>query len=109
VKLDWTSDDVQIPSSFFKVIVWKGRNGIKSVGLVVDQNELMLETRVNLDKPKPLAPVNIHQWRVSVADIEKRTELDFGATIRNADTIDAARQPNVGEALLRIASFDDLL
>jgi endonuclease G len=36
-KIDLWADDVQIPSSFFKIVVWRGTAGAKAVGLVVDQ------------------------------------------------------------------------
>ena len=51
-------------------------------------------------------------WRRRQAprEIEKRTKLDFGDTIRAADTISAAAQPLVGaEALRPIRAFSDLL
>jgi endonuclease G len=35
--IDKYADDVQIPSSFWKLVVWKGADKLKAVGLVVDQ------------------------------------------------------------------------
>ncbi|PDT64517.1 DNA/RNA endonuclease [Bradyrhizobium ottawaense] len=98
-KIDLWSDDVQIPSSFFKVIAWKGRTGVKSVGLVVDQLQLLSEQREHGIKP-PAGPafVNVSQWRVAIPEIERRTGLDFGTAIRDADTIESKNQPVVGEA-----------
>lgn len=108
-KIDLWSDDVQIPSSFFKVIVWKGKNGVRSVGLVVDQLELLSEQRVGGIKPKPVDFVSVKQWRVSIKEIEDRTSLDFGNTVRDADTIKEEQQPVVGEAKVIVKSFSDLL
>jgi endonuclease G len=108
-KIDLWSDDVQIPSSFFKVIVWKGKAGLRSVGLVVDQLALLSEERKGGIKPKPVEFVNVSQWRVGIAAIEERTGLDFGSAIRQADTIKDDAQPHVGEALILIRSFADLL
>ncbi|QGM96915.1 DNA/RNA non-specific endonuclease [Methylocystis parvus] len=109
-KIDRTADDVQIPSSFFKIVVWKGKSGLKSVGLVVDQFNLLDETRKNLGGPKDLASVDVQHWRVSVQSIEKRTGLNFGDAMRAADTINLAGQPQVGaEALIRVTKFSDLL
>jgi endonuclease G, mitochondrial len=100
---------VQIPSSFFKVIVWKSTTGPKSVGLVVDQRNLLSEPRRNLRQPQGVAAVDVAHWRLSIASIEQRTGLDFGATIRNADTIGEERQPQVGEAQILVKSLADLL
>lgn len=108
-KIDLWSDDVQIPSSFFKVIVWKGKTGLKSVGLVVDQLALLSEERKSLGKPKPAKFVNVAQWRVGIKAIEQRTGLDFGAVIKQADTIADEDQPQVGEAQILIKSLADLL
>ncbi len=110
-KIDLWSDDVQIPSSFFKVIAWKGKTGVKSVGLVVDQLALLSEQRHGGIKPGAPAFVNVSQWRVAIADIESRTELDFGKAVRDADTIENKDQPVVGEAkkAIPIKSASDLL
>ncbi|WP_375786924.1 DNA/RNA non-specific endonuclease [Bradyrhizobium sp. Pha-3] len=98
-KIDLWSDDVQIPSSFFKIIAWKGKTGVKSVGLVVDQLQLLSEQREHGIKP-PAGPafVSVSQWRVAIPEIERRTGLDFGNAIRDADTIESKNQPVVGEA-----------
>jgi endonuclease G, mitochondrial len=110
-KIDLWSDDIQIPSSFYKVIAWKGKNGVKSVGLVVDQLQLLSEQRHGGVAPGPPAFVNVSQWRVAIPDIEKRTGLDFGDEIRDADTIESKNQPVVGEAkvAIPIQSMSDLL
>jgi endonuclease G, mitochondrial len=108
--IDLWADDVQIPSSFFKVVVWKGVTGLKSVGLIVDQLQLLSEPRKNFGQPKDLAAVNVNQWRVSIAQIEKRSKLDFGPDVLNADTSKQAGQPNVGaEAGKLIGSLADIL
>ena len=112
-KIDLWSDDVQIPSSFYKVIAWKGKNGVKSVGLVVDQLQLLSEERHGGVAPGAPAFVNVSQWRVAIPDIEKRTGLDFGDEIRDADTIESKNQPvtkgrSKGRIIL-IQSMSDLL
>ena len=108
-QIDMTAGSVQIPSSFFKVIVWKGKGGLKSVGLVVDQLPLLSESRKSLGKPKELPSVNVSHWRVSVVSIEERTGLNFGTAVKDADTIKSGPQPSVGEAIIAVTSFDDLL
>jgi endonuclease G len=52
--------------------------------------------------------VDVNHWRVAIADIEKKTDLDFGQAVRDADTIAQAGQPNVGEALRLVKSFADI-
>jgi endonuclease G len=107
--IDRYADDTQIPSSFFKIIVWKGKGGVKSVGLIVDQIALLDEQRRGLKRPTDETPINVSQWRVPIATIEQRTGLDFGKIIRDADTISASRQPKVGERMVRLASLEALL
>jgi endonuclease G len=107
--IDRYADDTQIPSSFFKIIVWKGKGKVKSVGLIVDQIALLDEQRRGLKRPTDETPINVSQWRVPIATIEQRTGLDFGKTIRDADTINASNQPKVGERMVRLASLEALL
>ncbi len=108
--IDLWADDVQIPSSFFKVIVWKSNAGLKSVGLIVDQLPLMSEPRRALGSPTALPNVDVSHWRVAVKTIEKKTGLDFGDAIRTADTIANTAQPVVGaERAVRMQRMDDLL
>ena len=106
--VDRWAEDVQIPSSFFKVVVWKGKGGLRSVGLVVDQLALLDEERVNLGKPKDV-PVDVKQWRVPIGTIEQRSGLSFGDLVRDADTISKPGQPKVGEAQFLIQAMADLL
>src|SRR5262249_27194397 len=95
-KLDLWADDVQIPSSFWKIVVWRGADKLKAVGLVVDQRALLSEARKSLGAPKDLPSVNVTHWRVKIDEIEKRTGLDFGKNVRDADTIGQLAQPLVG-------------
>jgi endonuclease G, mitochondrial len=108
--IDLWADDIQIPSSFFKVIVWKSASGLKSVGLIVDQLPLMSEPRRALGSPTALPNVDVSHWRVGIKTIEKKTGLDFGDVVRNADTIASSTQPNVGaESGARMRKIEDLL
>ena len=107
---DYWCDDVQIPSSYWKIVVWKGPGGLKSVGLLADQSQLMNETRRFVGTPTDLPSVDVSQWRVSIGTIEKRTMLSFGAAVRDADSIAQPAQPGVGAeaAALRLKSLDDI-
>jgi endonuclease G, mitochondrial len=106
-------DSVQIPSSFFKLVVWKTKSGLRAVGLVVDQSELLDESRQNLGQPTALASVDVKQFRVAIKDIETRTGLDFGEAVRKADTIGSSLQPGVGRAEslngVLISDFSDIV
>lgn len=109
-KIDQYADDLQIPSSFFKVIVWLGRDDVlKSVGLVVDQVQLLGETRSNLGQPHDVASVQVNQWRVAIADITRRTGLSFDQKVVDADTHPLKNQPKVGEAAVRLTSLEGIL
>lgn len=108
--IDLYAGELQIPSSFFKIIVWQGQERLKAVGLIVDQLALLSEPRRNLGQPTSVASVDVNHWRVSIATIEKRSKLDFGDAVRNADTINSVAQPDVGgEAAVLVKSFADLL
>jgi endonuclease G len=110
--IDLWADDVQIPSSFWKIVVWKGEKALKAVGMVVDQLALLSEPRKSLGTPQPSSSVDVSHWRVLIEQIEKRTGLDFGKVIRKADTIASAKQPVVGaeaKALIPIRSLSDIV
>ena len=101
---------MQVPSSFFKVVVWPGADGLKAVALVVDQKALLSEERRALGSPRDVPAVNVAHWRVGIPLVEKRTGLDFGAAIRAADTIREKGQPVVGEeAQIAVRSLADIL
>jgi endonuclease G len=106
--IDRWADDVQIPSSFFKIVVWHGQAGLRAVGIVVDQLQLLDDARTAV-RPAGQAPVKVNHWRVAIPTIEGRTGLDFGDVVRGADTIRLRGQPAVGEAQILIRSLDDLL
>jgi endonuclease G, mitochondrial len=110
--IDLWADDVQIPSSFWKIVVWKGEKALKAVGMVIDQLALLSEERKSLGTPQPSSSVNVSHWRVAIGQIEKRTGLDFGKLIRKADTIASTDQPVVGEealSLIPIKSLTDIV
>ena len=109
-RIDRWADDVQIPSSFFKIVVWRGQDRLRAVGLVVDQSALLDEPRHYLGQPQELASVDVAQWRVAIPEIERRTGLDFGDAVRAADTISRPGQPQVGaEAARPLRSLADIL
>lgn len=107
----WIDDEVQIPSSFWKVVVWRGAQGLKSVGLVVDQLQLLSEERVGLQQPQEVSHVDVSVWRVPVQDIGTRCELLFDPSLVAADTIgqQVAPQPGAEAARrIRVRGFSDI-
>ncbi|ESU21437.1 hypothetical protein FEDK69T_25040 [Flavobacterium enshiense DK69] len=112
-EIDLWAGDFQIPSKYFKIAVWRNKQKeLKSVGLIVDQSNLLSEERKNLGKPKPANTIDVNEWRVSIKEIERLTDLKFGKDIILADTISSVEQPNVGEeafAKTIISDWDDLL
>lgn len=106
----WIDNEVQIPSSFWKIVVWKGAQGLKAVGMVVDQLPLLSEARVNMGQPKEVSHVDVSQWRMHIQDIGAQTGLVFDPAIIQADTVGQPQpQPGAESASgMRIASFTDI-
>jgi endonuclease G, mitochondrial len=108
----WIDNEIQIPSSYWKVVVWRGAKGLKSVGMVVDQLALLSEERSALAQPQDVPFVDVSTWRVPVADIGTRTGLKFDADIVAADTIGLPMQPQPGAEAARrvlIRSLQDIV
>ncbi len=108
----WIDNEIQIPSSYWKVVVWRGAKKLKSVGLVVDQLPLLTEERRSLGQPQDAPFFDVSTWRVPVADIGTRTGLKFDADVVAADTIGVPTQPQPGaEAArrVRIRTLQDIV
>ncbi len=107
----WIDDEIQIPSSYWKIVVWRGAKKLKSVGLVVDQLALLGEERTGLARPQEIEFVDVQTWRVPIADIGTRTGLKFDTNIVAADTIALKGQPQPGaeaERRVLIRSLQDI-
>jgi endonuclease G, mitochondrial len=108
----WIDNEIQIPSSYWKVVVWRGAKGLKSVGLVVDQLPLLTEERRSLGQPQDTPFFDVSTWRVPVADIGIRAGLKFDADVVAADTIGLKAQPQPGAEAARrvlIRSLKDIV
>lgn len=104
---DLWADDVQIPSAFWKIVIWKGKKGLKAVGMIADQTKLFsLERRPGGAPPPPETPVEVGQYRVSIASLTSKTGLDFSAI----ESIDTSKQdlPTVGEHLRLVTKWNDI-
>ena len=107
----WIDNEIQIPSSYWKVVVWRGAKKLKLIGLVVDQLALLNEERRSLGQPQDASFFDVSTWRVPVADIGTRTGLKFDADVVAADTIGLAGQPQPGAEAARrvlIRSLQDI-
>jgi endonuclease G, mitochondrial len=107
----WIDDDIQIPSSFWKVVVWRGAKGLKAVGMVADQLPLLGEERgKGIARPVEGQQIDVSQWRVHVQDIGKRTGLTFDAAVVAADTIGQPQPQPGAEAArgMRVRSLRDI-
>ncbi|WP_246709425.1 hypothetical protein [Bradyrhizobium sp. 6(2017)] len=60
------------------MIAWKGKNGVKSVGLVVDQRQLLSEPRKGGIPPKPPAFVDVSHGRMAVTEMTSESGIKAG-------------------------------
>ena len=77
--------------------------------MTVDQLALLSEKRDKGIMSQNPSHVDVTEWRVPIAEIEKRTNLDFGDAVREADTITSGQQPTVGEARILLKQKSDIL
>jgi endonuclease G len=103
---DLWADEVQIPSAFWKIVIWSSAGELKAVALVANQTSLFSQVRRGAAPLDGDTPVNVTQWRSSIAAIEKMTGLDLSA-IKPYDTLDQSL-PTVGEALQLITRWEDI-
>lgn len=103
---DLWADDVQVPSAFWKVVVWKGASGLKAVAMIADQTPLFSQQRHGAAPPPKDTPVDVLQWRAAISTIESKTGLDLGP-LREYDTA-GTDLPVVGEALMPITRWEDI-
>lgn len=100
------ADDVEVPNAFWKIVVWSGRGGLKAVALIVDQTKLLPIRRKRLARPDDDTPVKVDEFRATIADVARRSKLDFSALLP-FDTA-AGELPDVGEAREILTSFEQL-
>jgi endonuclease G len=104
---DLWADDVQVPSAFWKIVVWKGKTGLKAVAMIVDQTRLMtLERQGGIKPPPDDAKVEVSEFQSSVATVASRTGLDF-STLASFDTAGQV-PPTVGEKLAVLTKWSDV-
>lgn len=97
------ADDVEIPNAFWKIVIWKGKGGLKAVALVVDQTDLLSITRRVAGRPDDATRAKVTQFRATVADVARRSGLNLDA-LAPFDTA-SGDLPQVGEAQRALTSF----
>lgn len=100
------ADDIEIPNAFWKIIVWKGKEGLKAVALIVDQSDLLSIPRKGGAPPNENARVDVTHFRTTVADVAKRANLNFDELVA-FDTA-AGDLPKVGEARGVLTSLNQI-
>lgn len=102
----WADDEVQIPAQFWKVVIWNGANGLRAVGMLVSQEELLSEDRTFIARPDEQTPIQVGQFHVGLKRIAKLAKIDL-SDIEQYDTIEKGL-PNAGEAVKPIRKLSDI-
>lgn len=103
---DHWADDVQVPSQFWKIVIWNGANGPRAVGLLANQSDLFGEDRAGLRRPDDDQEVEVRQFHVAIRQITKLTKLDL-SDLEKIDTFKGGL-PGAGEAVARITKWSDV-
>ncbi|WP_109108956.1 DNA/RNA non-specific endonuclease [Azospirillum sp. TSO35-2] len=74
---------VKIPSRYWKLAVARKATGIAAYGFVLEQDLSAVDLEF-------VVPDNFRRYQVPLTAIEEATGIDFGETLRNADTYDSA-------------------
>jgi endonuclease G len=101
------ADDVEVPNAFWKIVIWKGKGGLKAVALVADQTDLLSIPRSGGGgRPDDATRAKVAQFRTTVADVASRSGLNLDALVPH-DTA-AGDLPHVGEAQRLLTSFSQI-
>jgi endonuclease G len=95
---------VKIPKYFWKILITKGDDGLKAMAFLMSQRNLILgiDRIKEADILEKFSDEDVSVFQVSIADLTRLTQLDFG-NLAAADTHEAT---SVGPR--RIESFDDI-
>jgi endonuclease G len=89
---------VSIPKYFWKILIAKKGSGLSATAFIVSQRNLIMD----IDRIQELTAAEVQLFQVSVATLEKLTQLDFGP-LGDVDTHEAT---TMGPRL--IESYDDI-
>ena len=102
---DLFADDTQIPSSYWKLVLWQGNDGVKAVALLADQVSLLDEFRRG-GRQRNDIEADVQHFRIPISTLQARTELDFELFV-DFDTIEQEEVPEVSaERYRRIPVYD---
>lgn len=103
---DLWADNVQVPSEFWKIVIWNGANEPRAVGLLANQSDLFVENRVNLRRPDEDQRAEARQFQVAIGRLAESTKLNLSDFF----PIDTFKKglPGAGEAVMRIPKWVDV-
>lgn len=106
--------NIQIPAKFFKVTVWVEHGKLRSLALIVDQEQVFREWPESIGTPEffesfgareafqdPDELDRVSDFLSTIVEVEDLTHLDFGAEVREADI-------RYGEGSERLESYDQI-
>lgn len=102
---DDLGDDLQIPSRFWKLVAWRGRDGSpRALAFVASQQELFGEERGGR-LPANDRPPQVGEFQITISELCKSTGLDFSA-LEPWDTF--GEQVTAGEAQRPVRDWSQL-
>lgn len=76
----------RVPLRFWKIVAWVERGALRSLAMLADQGPVLEALPETLDAGEALADTSaVADFVTTVAEVERLTELDFGAALRAAD------------------------
>ena len=101
---DPTFGGISIPKYFWKILIVKGNGGLKAAAFIVSQRNLIMgiDRIQEADMFEKLSAEQVTMFQVSIADLSKLTDLDFG----NLGQADGHEATSVGPRM--IESYDDI-
>ena len=101
---DPTFGGVKIPKYFWKILITRGDDGLKAAAFLMSQRSQIMDIdRIHeADMLEKMSEADVSVFQVSIEDLTKLTNLDFG----NLATADAHEATSVGPR--RIETFADI-
>lgn len=97
---------IKVPRRFWKIVVWKENGALRSIAMIADQSKVIDVWPESLNGGEEAFGdadelEKVEDFITTVADIEDKTRLDFGADVRHADIF-------AGESMRKITSMEEL-
>ncbi len=93
-KPDGTLRKVKLPRAYWKLAIYEREGKLRAAAFKLEQIEQLADVKgieAAVAKLVPLSETGARAFQVSVAELEKLTDLDFGARVRAADTLGGAK------------------